>query len=161
MMQVLNSNTELSGTNQEEQLNPGHLFRSRITPANWMYRWSVHQGPSPEPLAFGQMGYIELVRQLVGLQKLQRQHRENLAAVSLDLAAQRLLSALDRETSIRWEDLPDRTDAEWSDATRAAALLAGANLCEASPTRFRLNEYGDRLLAESSLADEATAEVAG
>ena len=47
MMQVLNSNTELSGTNQEEQLNPGHLFRSRITPAKLDV--SVERAPRPQP----------------------------------------------------------------------------------------------------------------
>ena len=94
------------------------------------------------------------------LQKLQRQHRERLAAVSLDPAAQKLLNALDMETSIRWEDLPDKTEGGWSEAARSAALLAGANLCEVSPTRIRLTEYGDKLLAESPSADQANLEVA-
>ena len=33
------------------------------------------------------------------------------------------------------------------DILRSVVLLAGANLCEASPTRLRLSEYGDKLLA--------------
>ena len=92
--------------------------------------------------------------------KLERQHRERLAAVSLDPTAQKLLHALDRETSIRWEDLPDRAEGDWSEASRSAALLAGANLCEVSPTRIRLNEYGDKMLAESPQTERATSKVA-
>ena len=76
--------------------------------------------------------------------------RERLAAVTLDPVAKRLLEALDRETSIRWEDLPEKADADWGEACRAAAILALANLCEASPTRIRLSEYGDKMLAKSA-----------
>lgn len=93
------------------------------------------------------------------LQKLQRQHRERRAAVYLDATAQRLLDALDRRTSIRWEDLPDVVQAEWRDILRSVALLAGANLCEAGPTRIRLSEHADRLLAGSALADQVNSEV--
>ena len=101
-------------------------------------------------------------RQLDNLPKLERQHRERLAAVSLDPVAKRLLNALDRETSIKWAELPDKAEGDWSEASRAAALLAGANLCEVSPTRIRLSEYGDKLLAEESAhAAEAIPEVAG
>ena len=125
------------------------------------YRWGVYSGANPEPLAFGQVSYRHLERALMELQKLRRQHQELLAAVSLDPVAQRLLSILDRETSIRWEDLPDRVESNWGESSRAAALLAGANLCEASATRIRLNEYGDRMMAESSLVGQTHAEVAG
>ena len=101
-------------------------------------------------------------RQLDNLPKLERQHRERLAAVALDLAAKKLLNALDRETSVKWDDLPDKADSDWSEASRAAALLARANLCDVSPTRIRLSEYGDKLLAEESAqASEAIPEVAG
>ena len=48
-------------------------------------------------------------RQFDNLPKLERQHRERLAAVALDPAAKKLLNALDRETSVKWEDLPDKT----------------------------------------------------
>ena len=103
-----------------------------------------------------------LASQLENLPKLERQHRERMAAVALDPAAKRLLNALDRETSIKWEDLPDKTGGDWSEASRAAALLARANLCEVSPTRIRLSEYADKLLAEESAqAAEALTEVAG
>ena len=47
-------------------------------------------------------------------------------------------------------ELPDKTDSEWSKVARAVAILSGANLCETSPTRIRISDYGDRLLAESS-----------
>ena len=85
--------------------------------------------------------------------KLERQRREREAGVWLDPVAPKLLSALNSETSIRWEDIPDRAECEWSEAMRAAALLVGANLCEVSPTRIRLSEYGDKTLAESSLPE--------
>ena len=125
------------------------------------FRWGVYRDTNPDPLVFGQVSYPLLRRRLAELQKLERRHRERVAAVSLDSAAQRLLGALDRETSIRWEELPDRAGSDWSEASRAAALLAGANLCDASPTRIRLSDYGDKLLAESSPADQAHAKVAG
>ena len=96
------------------------------------------------------IGFPHLANGFEDLSKLQRQHQERLAAVCLDESAQKLLHALDRETSIRWEDLPDRVESDWSDASRAAALLARAHLCEAGPNRIRLSEYADRLLAESS-----------
>lgn len=98
-------------------------------------------------------------RWVADLQKLQRQHRERQAAVYLDATARRLLEALDRRTSIRWEDLPDVVQAEWRDVLRSVALLAGANLCEAGPTRIRLSEHADKLLAESASADQVNSEV--
>lgn len=98
-------------------------------------------------------------RWVADLQKLQRQHRERQAAVYLDATAQRLLDALDRETSIRWEDLSDVVQAEWRDVLRSVALLAGANLCEAGPARIRLSEHADKLLAESDSADQVNSEV--
>ena len=108
------------------------------------------------------MNYPTLASQFDNLPKLERQHRERLAAVSLDEAAKRLLNALDRETSIKWDDLPEKADCDWSEASRAAALLTGANLCEVSPTRIRLSEYGDKLLAEESVqVAEVIPEVAG
>ena len=90
--------------------------------------------------------------------KLERQHRERLAGVWLDPAARKLLNALNRETSIRWENIPDRAECGWSEAARATALLAGANLCEASPTRIRLSSYATELLAD--MAERASHEVA-
>ena len=125
------------------------------------YRWSVHQGANPKPLESGQIDYRVVFRLIAGSQKLHRQHGERLAAVSLDSGAQRLLAALDRETSIRWEDLPDRVEADWGESCRAAAILAGANLCDASRTRIRLTDYGDKLLAESSQPDPERAALAG
>ncbi len=108
------------------------------------------------------MNYPTLASQFDNLPKLERQHRERLAAVSLDEAAKRLLNTLNRETSIKWDDLPEKADCDWSEASRAAALLARANLCEVSPTRIRLSEYGDKLLAEESVqVAEAIPEVAG
>ena len=86
------------------------------------------------------------------LRKLERKHGERMAGVALDPAARNLLGALDRETAIKWEDLPDRAGGDWPDAARAAALLSGANLCEATSTRLGLSEYGDRVLAEEHAA---------
>ena len=159
-------NSQLSGRNIVDRNVAVRTFRAfDIEPFDWHsalnFRWGVYRDTNPEPLAFGQVSYLGLRRRLAELQKLERQHRERLAAVSLDPAAQKLLSALDRETSIRWEELPDRVQSDWHESCRAAALLAWANLCEASPTRIRLNEYGDKLLAESFPTDEAHAEVAG
>lgn len=103
--------------------------------------------------------FSAFARWVADLQKLQRQHRERQAAVYLDATAQRLLDALDRKTSIRWEDLPDVLQAEWRDILRSVALLAGANLCEAGPARIRLSEHADKLLAASASADQVNSEV--
>ncbi len=153
-------NTELAGANLEAGSVPQFHYPRLIPRHSLSLKWRLHQDVNPAPIAFGQVDFAEFVSRLDSLLKLQRQHREKLAAVSLDPDAQRLLSALDQETSIRWEDLPDRAGCDWSAASRSAALLAGANLCEASPTRIRLNEYGDKLLAESSSVGQAAPEVA-
>ena len=113
----------------------------------------IFVAPGQVDFSYQTSGFSELI-------KLERQRREREAGVWLDSAAQKLLSALDRETSIRWEDIPDMAECDWSEATRAAALLAGANLCEVSPTRIRLSEYGVKLLAESSLTEQTSHEVA-
>ncbi len=124
------------------------------------FRWGVHQDPNPEPFVHGQADLHSFLVRVTDLLKLERQHRDRLAAVALDEDAQQLLNTLDQETSIRWEDLLEKTEGDWGVASRSAALLVGANLCEVSPTRIRLNEYGDKLLAESSMTDEAHTEIA-
>ena len=154
-------NSQLSGRNLPETTRLGFRPDPFDLPSAPNVRWGVYLGTNPEPLAFGQIPFSWLRRKLAESQKLQRRHRERVAAVTLDPAARRLLGALDRETSIRWQELPDRAESDWSEASRAAALLAGANLCDASPTRIRLSDYGDKLLAESSPADQAHAKVAG
>ena len=141
--------TEPSGTN----LEVGSYFSSgqKEVQSGW-FRWYVQPGDiDSEPTAFGQVDLFALQQKLAALQKLERQFRERLAAVTLDPVAQKLLDSLDRETSIRWEDLPNKADGKWSEACRSVALLAGANLCEVGPTRFRLTEYGDKLLSEPPL----------
>ena len=136
----------------------GYPTESQLMQSAFRLQWKLDQniGPSEQAtvasgrIDFSPEGILSFGNRLAGLMKLERQHRERLAAVSLDPSAQKLLSALDRETSIMWEDLPDRAECDWTEASRSAVLLAGANLCEASPTRIRLSEYGDKLLAESS-----------
>ena len=146
--------------------NPISLYSYGYLSANPFYQgparllWEVYQESNSMPVAYGQVDFLAFASRIKSLLKLERQHRERLAGVSLDPAAQKLLSALDRETSIRWEELPDKVESGWSEASRSAALLVGANLCEVSPTRIRLNEYGDKLLAESSPPDKADLEVA-
>ena len=110
------------------------------------------------PVAFGQGGFLALARWVVEMQKLERQNQERLAAVYLDPIARQLLNVLNRKTSIKWEDLPDVVEGESPDILRSVVLLAGANLCDASPSRLRLSEYGDELLAESSVAEQANSE---
>ena len=147
------SNTEPSGTN----LDDGSYFNFGQKPndiqSGWSFRWSVQpQGIDSEPTYFGEVDVLPLLRRLAVLEKLERLHRERLAAVMFDTVAQTLFNFLDRETSIRWEDLPNKADAKWSETCKSVALLAGANLCEVGPTRFRLTEYGDKLLSESPLS---------
>ena len=78
---------------------------------------------------------------------MEKRHRERQAGIWLDPVARDLFSAMARETSIRWEDLPEKTHSDdWSKLCKATALLAGANLCEAGPTRFRLNGRGVALI---------------
>ena len=152
--------TEPADTNLTSKSSSSYGYPLNTPYPALSFRWRLHKTMNPEPVAFGQVDFWTLANRLASLQKLERQHRERLAAIWLDAAAQKLLGALDRETSIRWEDLPDRTEGDWGEAARSAALLAGANLCEVSPTRIRLNEYGDKLLAGTPLAGEATREVA-
>ena len=146
--------TEPLGTSLDSQSSFGFGHELSHIPSGWSFRWSVHPVAHSEPAAVGQVDYYALLRRLADLQKLERQHQERLAGVALDAVAQRLLNSLDRETSIKWEDLPIQADGDWSEVCRSAALLAGANLCEVSPTRLRLNEGGDKLLSESSLVGQ-------
>ena len=118
---------------------------------------TIKQSP---PKDAAEKGFPNLSNGLSELSKSQRQHGERLAAVLLDQSALNLLNALDRETSIRWENLLDRVGSDWSDASRAAALLAGAHLCEAGPNRIRLSEYADRLLAEPTPIEPLSLEEA-
>ena len=118
---------------------------------------TIKQSPPKEA---AEQGFPNLSNGLAELSKSQRQHGERLAAVLLDQPALNLLYALDRETSIRWENLPDRTKSDWSDASRAAALLAGAHLCEAGPNRIRLSEYGNKLLTEQTPVEPLSLEEA-
>lgn len=130
-------------------------------PASWSHysrRLSVFRNSGSDmevPVASGQGDLSAFARWAVELQKLERQNREHLAAVYMNSTARQLLDALDRKTSIKWENLLDEVEGESPDILRAVVLLAGANLCNASPTRLRLSEYGDKLLAESSAAEQA------
>ena len=122
------------------------------------FRWDVFENTGTL-IASGQEGFLAFARWAVGLQKLERQNRDRLAAVYMNSTARQLLDALDRKTSIKWENLLDEVEGEYPDILRSVVLLAGANLCDASPNRLRLSEYGDKLLAESSAAEQASSEV--
>ena len=143
-------NTQPTGTNLDTRPSSGYFYPLSVRYPHLVLRWGLHQDTNPVPFASGQVDFLAFARRAEGLLKLERQHKERLAAVALDTGAKTLLSALDRETSIRWEDLPDSVGGDWSEASRSAALLTGANLCDVSPTRIRLSEHGDRLLNESS-----------
>lgn len=124
-----------------------------------LLKWSLHSTVTSDPIVSGHVAAYPFLLQQVELQKLQRRRRERLAAVSLDDVAKRLLQVMNRETSIRWEELSDEVASDWTKVCRATALLAEANLCEVSPTRFRLSDYGAELLSQSTdkrdkLADE-------
>ncbi|MCY4474423.1 MAG: hypothetical protein OXC83_03185 [Chloroflexi bacterium] len=151
---------KLPETNEQTRTSFGYDSMTDVMYTELSLSWGVHQGRNPEPVIRGQIDFPSFMLRIADLLKLERQHRERLAAVALDEAAQGLLNALDQETSIRWEDLLEKTEGDWGVASRSAALLVGANLCEVSPTRIRLNEYGDKLLAESSMTDEAHTEIA-
>ena len=156
--------TEQSGTNLIQRSSSGYRYHQPNVQSDpdLSFQWGVHQDTNPKPIAYGQMNYWAFAGRVMELLKLERQHRERVAAVSLDAAAKRLLNTLDRETSVKWDDLPDKADDDWAEASRAAALLTGASLCEVSPTRIRLSEYGTKLLAEETAqAPEAIPEVAG
>lgn len=153
-------NTEPTRTTLEPKRFYGNPYLQNASNSDWSLQWSLHQNMNPNPAAFGQMDMRVFASTIVELIKLKRQHQERLAAVWLDEAAQRLLGALDQETSIRWEDLPNKAECDWNEASRSAALLVGANLCEVSPTRIRLNDYGDKWLAATSPSEEALPQIA-
>lgn len=152
--------TEWPGTGLETS-SSGYLDQPQpIVSPHWSFRWGVFSNSGSDvevPVAFGQWDLSALARWVVEVQKLERQNQERLAAVYLDPTAQQLIDALDRKTSIRWEDLPNMVEGKPHDVLRSVVLLAGANLCEASPTRLRLSEYGDKLLATG--AEQANSEV--
>lgn len=154
--------TEWSGTGLETS-SSGSLDQPQpIVPPHWSFRWGVFSNSGSDvevPVAFGQWDFSALARWVIEVQKLERQNQERLAAVYLDPTAQQLIDALDRKTSIRWEDLPNMVEGKPHDVLRSVVLLAGANLCEASPTRLRLSEYGDKLLALSSMDEQVSSEV--
>lgn len=144
------------------ETNSSDYFNQPDPLSNFSFQWGVFRNSGSDvevPVAFGQVDLSALARWVVDVQKLERQNQERLAAVYLDPTAQQLIDALDRETSIRWEDLPDMVEGKPHDVLRSVVLLAGANLCEASPTRLRLSEYGDKLLAESSMDEQTSSEV--
>ena len=117
---------------------------------DWRLRLDVTRPASQESVYSATFPFLPWFRRMAELRKLEERSRERLAGVWLDEGAQRLLGVLDRETSIPWEDLRDKTGSEWSEVCRSVGRLAGANLCEVSSTRFRLSDYGDELLAELS-----------
>lgn len=153
--------TEPLGLNQDLRASSNYDQSVSVPPVpSWHFGLGLYRDNNPIPVVFRQLDPIVLSSTIAELRKIERQHQERLAAVALDQTALKLLDALNQETSVRWGDLPEIADCEWSEASRSAALLVGANLCEVSPTRIRLNEYGDKLLAESSPANEALPEVA-
>ena len=81
---------------------------------------------------------------------LKTSQRNRIAGAALDKAARDIFAHLDRETSLKWEDLTQITNTMWPDAARAAALLVWANLCQPGPTRIRLTETGISILNESA-----------
>ena len=152
--------TEWSETGLETS-SSGYLDQP-VSLSHFSLRWGVFKNSGSDvevPVVFGQGDLSALARWVVEVQKLERQKQERLAAVYLDPTAQQLIDALDRKTSIRWEDLPNMVEGKQHDILRSVVLLAGANLCEASPTRLRLSEYGDKLLSESSMNEQASSEV--
>jgi len=150
---------EPSGANLGTELPFGYGLPLSVIYPELSFQWGVYKKEELAPVAYGQIGFFALASRLSDLLKLERQHQERLAAVSLDACAQRLLSALDKKTSIQWEDLPASAEGDWCEVSRAATLLAGANLCDANPTRIRLSEHGDRLLAESRLYEQMDSQV--
>ena len=127
---------EWPGTGLETS-SSGYLDQPQpIVPPHWSFRWGVFSNSDADmevPVAAGQWDFSALARWVIEVQKLERQNQERLAAVYLDPTAQQLIDALDRKTSIRWEDLPNMVEGKPHDVLRSVVLLAGANLCEASP----------------------------
>ena len=152
-------NTGSSDTNVESRATSAYIRPRGTIHPELSFIWGLYKGTDSTPVSFGQVNYLALTRKISSLLKLERQHRERLAAVSLDLSAQMLLNVLDKETSIKWEDLPASAECDWSKAARAASLLAGANLCDVSPTRIRLSEFGDKMLAGSPTLEGIYSEI--
>ena len=81
---------------------------------------------------------------------LTNRQRNRIAVAALDEAARAIFTHLDRETSVRWDQLNEIADTNWPDAAKAVALLVWADLCQPGPTRIRLTETGVSILDESS-----------
>ncbi len=151
--------SETSATNLETNSPSDYGVANRSVFQPLSFQWRIVHDSKPTPVAYGQVGYLALVSRFSDLLKLERQIKERTAAVSLNSGALQLMDALDKETSIRWEDLPERSGGDWMEACRAATLLAGANLCDASPTRLRLTEHGHRMLGGAELSERMDSEV--
>lgn len=138
--------TNLSGANlgMPSWLSYAYPYR------DWQLKLDVIRPAIPESVYSATFRFLPWFSRMAELRKLEERSRERLAGVWLDEGAQRLLGVLDRETSVPWEDLPQKTGSEWSEVCRSVGRLAGANLCEVSSTRFRLSDYGDELLSELS-----------
>lgn len=75
--------------------------------------------------------------------------RNRIAGAALDEAARAIVAYLDRETSLKWEQLDEITNTNWPDTARAVALLVWADLCQPGPKRLRLTETGISILDEA------------
>lgn len=100
-------------------------------------------------LSYG-IGYPTLIAQRLGsLRKLEWHIQDRIASVAFDEAATKILQLLDRETSLRWEELSRQSELEWPDVCRGLSILASAQMCDVGSARVRISEVGDRMLSAS------------
>ena len=98
-------------------------------------------------VASGVQDWRTIERRLGALAKFERQIQDKIAASALDTAAASLLRLLDEETSLRWEELADKSGLNWPDISRGLSILSGAQLCEPNVSRIRISDAGDRALS--------------
>ena len=136
--------------------NPGSHYDhfGNTLPSSLLFRWGLFEPRRDDPLVSGQADFVTISKWVIGMQKLERQKQERLAAVYMEPAVKRLIEVLDRKTSIKWEDLLAEVGGEVPELLKSLGLSAGANLCEATHNRLRLSEYGVNLLERSSLDDQ-------
>lgn len=109
--------------------------------------WKEPTNPSEYTRVVANTNWVDLVGLIPAAGRESLKHQKSRTAdIAVDPTARDLLNLFDRETSIRWGDLANRTGLAWEEICRGVAILAWAGMCEPGPVRIRLSEQGAILL---------------
>ncbi len=121
--------------------------------ANWSFNWKIISHATDKEkaylLSYGSQPFNEILTTLEQVSKIQRKYRERVAGVFTDANALTALDLLNRETSVRWEDLESKMGLACFEVCRSISLLAAAEMCDVGHSRVRISAIADRILLES------------